>query len=873
MLRTSLGIAALASASAYLAWPDAPRPAWSADFFAHVPLAVAIAASACAIFGSALGAAARRFFVVAIVLFVWAIGVGIAGTLHDRATLALADAASARGGRVAWLAGAGDARLFAHLRPNVFVPDASFERIVRERDPDYAARALRYLGVTAIVMPAGATPRIVFTGAKRAALRASTTIVRVTAEPADRLARMLPALDRAVLTDDPRPWAAAEIVDPARRLERVLGEVIGDPMRFPDALHDGDGFRFATSADAVLVLGTRSQSVARIVPQAHVLRADDRAATPRWTVVAFDRPIRSVRFSTDDAPLRVIPIEAARYFGADAALADDMKRAAQAHGIPLDAHPIARFPERLEKGTVIATDRPYDPAFVARCGSATLEPTRVDGWAQGYFARARLRDCREARRDAPASAYFTSVAFLALFGLTQGGLLARRIARTRSRTHPAARTQRAERPRAVVHVSSRVTLGVAIVAGTLGIAATGAVVRAFAVDVPLYDEWLWIPIVAHAHAGTLAFSELWAAQNVHRSIVPTVLALGIVRAVGWHVWSEAAASIVFASASFGIVASLFARTRRSTIVALAACALLVYSFAQMENWLWGFQVAWFLTNACAFGAFAALARSTRLGFGIALACAIGATYALILGTLIWPIGGAILLAQKRVRAFAIWAAIALASGTLFLIDYHPPGGQLGATHLALDGSGLAFLVGYLGAPLALGAPTVVAQLLGTLGLLAFLASAIRTTARRFASAPDSLAFLGIGAFACGGAILEAIGRASYGADAALTSRYTTIGIDLWIALVGLAASACVRERPRARLALVAIASLVGIASLGTTVSGLQSALALNGVAAAARAELLAGGRIADPSRFTIRPTRFDDDLRLLRTERLMPFDR
>jgi hypothetical protein len=636
------------------------------------------------------------------------------------------------------------------------------------------------------------------------ALRIAPGIVRVTGVSRAMLLRAVPGAKAFITTEDREPWPSAEFIGTAHLAERILDDPQADaPGRTVDTTSERYAFGVNTLAEEA-----------------------------RTTPIVFLGP-------------GALP----------AALANS-----GAHALPpIGARAVASLPETLAKGTAIATVRPYDPRIVLRCGAIDLAPIAIDDGKQGYFLRARLAGCREARATVPLQAYLPEVALLALACILASMGLAR--------SQPPVAARAARLPSPARAPDARAFAIAAVASGVVGVAVLVAIVVAFVVDVPLYDEWLWVPIVAHAAHGTLAVGEMWAAQNVHRSFVPTLLAVELARAFGWHERVQAIASVVFALVAYAIAAAHLVRTRRASVLAAVACAVLVFSLAQIENWLWGFQVAWFLANACAFGAFAFLARRGRMALAGALVLAVCATYTLVFGVLIWPIGAALLLARRRVRALAAWLVVAAVAGALFLVDYHPPTGQIAAAHFVPDVNFAGFLFAYLGAPAALGLPLVAAVAVGALALAAFAAFAVRTTREP----PDARAsfFLAVGGFAIASALIEAVGRAGYGADAALTSRYTTLAIDLWIALVGLGGFARVGAwRP----AYAIVSALAILACAATGLTGAASAIGLTAFAANAREAIRSGAALRDPTAYTIRPTRFADDVRLLRAARLMPFD-
>ena len=369
-----------------------------------------------------------------------------------------------------------------------------------------------------------------------------------------------------------------------------------------------------------------------------------------------------------------------------------------------------------------------------------------------------------------------------------------------------------------------------------------ALVAAAVVDVPMYDEWLWSPLVLAQHAGGLHPAALWAPQGAHRSVVPTALALGLARLDGWNVRIEALLSVgLVALAQLALFALLRRRlggTARAAGPFLPA-SLLLYSFVQAENWLWGFQLSWFLVNLGALGVVWALdERPNAPRFCLALACALVAGFSLVFGFATW-VAGAVLLARDA-RRLAVWLIVGAGAAALFLVGYHLPrfenGWLGGAGAPLLDGP--QFVLAYLGAPLGIGGGRWLCEALG----LALLIGGGVLAARAVRAGRRPTPWLALLAFAVVAAACEALGRAGNGVDAALAFRYTTPASLAWIALVGLIA-----EAPPARPALVRGALVLGgVLYVIANLAGAFEALQLAGMQRAAAAAL-------------VDPTTADDD--------------
>jgi hypothetical protein len=369
---------------------------------------------------------------------------------------------------------------------------------------------------------------------------------------------------------------------------------------------------------------------------------------------------------------------------------------------------------------------------------------------------------------------------------------------------------------------------------------TAALVARSGLDLPLLDDWDLVPLLLAAREGTLGPGEFWAQHNEHRLVVPRALMLGLALASDFDPRVQQAGSWLFAAS----LLALWLRQARASARALGlapspwfapAASLLVFSFAQWQNWLWGWQIQIFMSLLAGGAGLALLAAP--LGWGrIAAAAALGVVATLSFGTgfAYWP-AGALLLALRdprdRVGAGARLAAWVLFAGLLAAV--YASGYQSPARHgspLASLGRPLglaAYALAFLGGPVApfaglpafpeLTAPwpvlpvAMVAGLLGGLGaagVASWLARDAPPDARR-----PLVFWVAVAVQALGAALLCGVGRSgAFGAIQGLESRYLTVASPLWVALVALLVLAAGRRRRGAATAWAAVAAVAALAA-------------------------------------------------------------
>ncbi len=116
-----------------------------------------------------------------------------------------------------------------------------------------------------------------------------------------------------------------------------------------------------------------------------------------------------------------------------------------------------------------------------------------------------------------------------------------------------------------------------------------------AVDVPFGDDWSWTAIIVGLHNGTLTLADLWRPHLQHRMFFPELIVLALDRLSGWSQVNECLASVVLVIVGQLIVLQLLRRTFAPQLAwpLWFIESLLLLSPSQSQNWVWGFQIAWF----------------------------------------------------------------------------------------------------------------------------------------------------------------------------------------------------------------------------------------------------------------------------------------
>lgn len=326
----------------------------------------------------------------------------------------------------------------------------------------------------------------------------------------------------------------------------------------------------------------------------------------------------------------------------------------------------------------------------------------------------------------------------------------------------------------------------------------------FGVNVPFGDDWALVPLFQNIALGKVTFQDFFAQHNEHRILFPRLIVSALAFISRWNIQLELYFNIALAAITFLSLIKIASdqtqhRNQIFHIANIATC-FIIFSLVQWENWSWGFQIAWFLVDAClviSILAFSSgLCKTLQVKFVIAASACFIASFSSAHGLLTWiAVVPALVAGCKDVRQFRkfglLWVVLFLTALLLYLIDYHKPSHhpdlwfflkepRLAATYfLSLLGSPLLYHSGFS----------------SILGFAAF-SNFIFFVARSFKAARSSkearsrfsdaaAPWLSLGSFSILFALMTTIGRAGFGVEQAYSSRYTTVSILLLIALVQL----------------------------------------------------------------------------------------
>jgi hypothetical protein len=348
-----------------------------------------------------------------------------------------------------------------------------------------------------------------------------------------------------------------------------------------------------------------------------------------------------------------------------------------------------------------------------------------------------------------------------------------------------------------LHPSGKITHNLAFIVGAVPILILLGLIYRYAVNIPFWDQWDIIYIFENFDSGTLSFNDFWKQHNEHRLVFPNLIFLGAGLLTDYNVIFEMYFSVLIVMIT-SLVCIRHLQKNKETIQnhwidtnLWVPIPFFLFSLAQWENWLWGFQIQWFLNILFIIvGAFViSNYEINRYSVTVLAIAGILSTFTLSNGILFWPVIWLVLIIRafktpwfRSWRTIAIWALLSFLIVGLYLYGYKKPGGH--PSVLAFLDDPIAFIgyvPAYIGAPLSINRTIMI--LMGALGICLYSYISLRLIIKESAvNLKVNLFFITIGLYSLSCAILTAVGRSGFGMWQATASRYTTVSLVFWLSL-------------------------------------------------------------------------------------------
>lgn len=203
----------------------------------------------------------------------------------------------------------------------------------------------------------------------------------------------------------------------------------------------------------------------------------------------------------------------------------------------------------------------------------------------------------------------------------------------------------------------------------------------YAVNAPFWDEWEMIPLLEKAQHHTLGFADLWKTHNEHRIFFPWLVLLTSAYVTAWNVAAVTMLNLALATITIFLLLKLLKssiETNWLRYIAVITATVIFFSPVQWQNWLWGGQVMWFMTNLGIILVIILLkmmseSNNNRFKKAYLLLAALISfiiTFSLASGMVAWLMGVLILiLAREKLKMILLWLASAAFSLALYYTNY------------------------------------------------------------------------------------------------------------------------------------------------------------------------------------------------------------
>jgi hypothetical protein len=312
------------------------------------------------------------------------------------------------------------------------------------------------------------------------------------------------------------------------------------------------------------------------------------------------------------------------------------------------------------------------------------------------------------------------------------------------------------------------------------------------VNVPFWDQWELVPIVQDYKTGHLSLHDLWQQHNEHRIFFPRIVMMILAIITHWNTRVEAFAGFLVAIVGFFVLYLIFRQSQKrittATVFLLTLFSFIWFSPAQYDNWLWGWQVQWFLcvlgimTVTYSLSLIAKSRSADRKSVILLLVGGILAQYSLGGGLLIWPVAiAALMYLRISKKVTLLITSIATITTVLYYLHYQNPAGPSKSLALHEPIQFIRYFFIYLGRPLSfLHKLTFV---LGFITFSVFVALAVYMLMKKPKLFTSSIPWIALGLFAIGSALITDLSRLGLGVSQAYSGRYATISSLLLISTI------------------------------------------------------------------------------------------
>lgn len=188
------------------------------------------------------------------------------------------------------------------------------------------------------------------------------------------------------------------------------------------------------------------------------------------------------------------------------------------------------------------------------------------------------------------------------------------------------------------------------------------------------DQWADVRVLVQNHRDFPDWSSLWALHTDNRVFFPNLVVIALAHTVSFNIKAEEYLSALMLFASVALLIWVHKRRAQATpLLYYCPVAFIMLTFAQWQNMLWGFQMAWYLVLLALAVTIVMLDRPalTWPVLVVAITAAVVGSYSSIQGLLIWPVGIVLLYHRRRPTwASLSWVTLAAVTIAFYFVNYH-----------------------------------------------------------------------------------------------------------------------------------------------------------------------------------------------------------
>lgn len=356
----------------------------------------------------------------------------------------------------------------------------------------------------------------------------------------------------------------------------------------------------------------------------------------------------------------------------------------------------------------------------------------------------------------------------------------------------------------------------------------------YAVNVPFSDDYALIPMLKNVNHGHIPWSLFWAQHNEHRIFFPNVIMTIVAKITHWNVTDILYLSAIIAGVGFLGLVLIIRKSILSSkfkFLAILFSAIMFFSPAQSQNWLWDWQLEWFLCVTSVIWSVYFIDKLKRedkvYRLIVPSLLAFIATFSLAGGFFAWLGGLAILVSRKFGRSKVVaWLAATIFSLWLYYFHYSQPSdGFTQGVYRHHMVNVIKYFLAYLGRPTSSNSHAAI--IIGILLLALFLAATAFTIHKRQIKNMSPVISMGTISIFVG--LTISIARYNFGITGALSSVHTTFSImftvSVIILILSMASSIKYRNKIYSNLLLILIVTVfISIESSSWTsgIAGMRS---------------------------------------------------